>query len=136
MNLSFREHLEFEVGELSFFVDRMRGTQAIPFVENWRTGLDRSVLADAQGLLNMARGALDADDKETAGRLARAALVTAVIAADAVTDTLQIAHEWAGNSQTDVPSHLQFGPSHETWVYLLKRIEDDRMSFIDKLHLV
>ncbi len=113
----------------------MRGTQAIPFVENWRTGLDRSVLADAQGLLNMARGALDADDKETAGRLARAALVTAVIAADAcVTDTLQIAHEWAGNSQTDVPSHLQFGPSHETWVYLLKRIEDDRMSFLDKLH--
>jgi hypothetical protein len=63
-------------------------------------------------------------------------LVTAVIAADAcVTDTLQIAHEWAGDSQTDVPPRLQFGPSYETWAYLLKRIEEDRMTFLDKLHL-
>lgn len=84
----------------------------------------------------MARGAHDADDEEAAGRLGRAALVTAVIAADAcVTDTLQIAHEWAGDSQTDVPAHLRFGPSHETWQYLLRRIDDDRMYFLDKLHL-
>jgi hypothetical protein len=104
------------------------------FADSWRTSLDRSVLADAQGLLKMARDALNADDKESAGRLGRAALVTAVIAADAcVTDTLQIAHEWAGDSQTDVPSHLQFGPSYETWQYLLHRIDDDRMSFLDKL---
>ena len=110
--------------------------QASVFVENWRTSLDRSVLADAQGLLNMARAALAADDLESAGRLGRAALVTAVIAADAcVTDTLKIAHEWAGDSQTDVPSDLQFGPSYETWQYLTGRIEEDRMSFLDKLHL-
>src|SRR5216683_5124777 len=113
----------------------MRWSQASAFAENWRTSLDRRVLTDAEGLLNMARGALDADDKEAAGRLGRAALVTAVVAADAcVTDTLQIAHEWAGDSQTDVPSDLRFGPSYETWLYLLKRIEDDRMSFLDKLH--
>jgi hypothetical protein len=110
--------------------------QASAFVENWRTSLDRSVLADAQGLLNMARAALAADDRESAGRLCRAALVTAVIAADAcVTDTLKIAHEWAGDSQTDVPSDLQFGPGYETWRYLISRIEEDRMSFLDKLHL-
>jgi hypothetical protein len=51
-------------------------------------------------------------------------LVTSVIAADAcVTDTLQIAHEWAGDSQTDVPPQLRFGPSYQTWRYLLRRID-------------
>jgi len=61
--------------------------------------------------------------------------VTSVIAADAcVTDTLQIAHEWAGDSQTDVPPQLRFGPSYQTWRYLLRRIDDERMSFLDKLH--
>ena len=39
------------------------------FVDSWRTSLDRSVLADAQGLLNMARAALDVNDMEAAGRL-------------------------------------------------------------------
>jgi hypothetical protein len=83
----------------------------------------------------MAREALKNRHTEVAGRLGRAALVTAVIAADAcVTDTLRIAHEYAGDSKTDVPSELQFGPSYETWEYLLRRIEDDRMSFLDKLH--
>lgn len=74
-------------------------------------------------------------DGQAAGRLGRAALVTAAVAADAcVTDTLRIAHEWAGDLQTDVPSQLRFGPSYETWQYLLRRIDDDGMSFLDKLH--
>jgi hypothetical protein len=31
----------------------MRFSQASAFAENWRTSLDRSVFADAQGLLDM-----------------------------------------------------------------------------------
>ncbi len=117
--------------------DHKRVVEALnEFYAHFRASRDVSLLDDAEAFLKSATDALNAGDAEQAGRLGRAALVFAIIAADAcVTDSLEIAHHWAGASQTDVPSDLLLGPfTFDSWKHLMAKIKSDRMSFLDKIH--
>jgi hypothetical protein len=103
------------------------------FIDGWRSSLDRHLVEDAGALVKSATVALGDGRKAEAGRLARAALLTAVVAIEAcVTDSLEIANEWAAEPLVD--DYPPFGPSLETRSYLKRRLKGT-MNFEDKLFL-